>query len=243
MPEQADSITCEHGVIDYVVVRSKRRRKTLSLTVDEISNTRVSVPMRTSRRDIQAFVKKHASWIVRARAARRAGPPPMQFNSGETIPYLGRQLLLEVVEGTRSRPSVHLEAECVRITAPAGLDSESRATALRQALVRWYREQATEHIVATTALRAAETGLEPKDVRIRDQRRRWGSCSRDGTLRFNWRLVMMPPELVDYVVVHELCHLRVPNHSATFWSEVARFMPAYIARRTQLNRTRLAVTF
>jgi hypothetical protein len=71
---------------------------------------------------------------------------------------------------------------------------------------------------------------------IRNQRRRWGSCSADGTLRFNWRLVMAPPAIIEYVVVHELAHLRVPNHSPAFWAEVARFIPDYKARRTALRQ-------
>src|SRR3990170_282249 len=78
--------------------------------------------------------------------------------------------------------------------------------------------------------------LSPTRILIRDQRKRWGSCSADGTLRFNWRLILAPPTLIDYVVVHELLHLRVKNHSRAFWTEMARFMPDYQTRRLALKQ-------
>jgi len=101
--------------------------------------------------------------------------------------------------------------------------------------VKWYRERAVERLGERTEHWAKVAGRKPTGVLIRDQRQRWGSCSPDGTLRFNWRIVMAAPTLIDYVVVHELAHMQVRTHSPAFWAEVGRLMPDYGIRRALLK--------
>jgi hypothetical protein len=98
------------------------------------------------------------------------------------------------------------------------------------------REMARDELTRAVTTHARAMRVSPKGINIRDQRTRWGSCSTRGTLSFNWRLVMAPPEVLNYVVVHELAHLRVPNHSREFWNLVSQYFPAYKEARLWLKR-------
>jgi predicted metal-dependent hydrolase len=130
---------------------------------------------------------------------------------------------------------VALEGGSLRIAAPDGLDEAARREAVHRAVIDWYRESAQEHLAARAEFWSGHLRYTKTRVLARDQRSRWGSCSADGTLRFNWRLIMADAELIDYVVVHELTHMRVRNHSAEFWAELAKTMPDYRSHRSRLR--------
>jgi predicted metal-dependent hydrolase len=102
-------------------------------------------------------------------------------------------------------------------------------------LKQWYRQRAQQLLVAKTALWSIQIAVEPQRITIKEQKTRWGSCSSKSNINYNWRIVMAPPEVIDYLVIHELCHLRVPNHSPLFWQEVARFSPHFKQHRTWLK--------
>jgi predicted metal-dependent hydrolase len=132
---------------------------------------------------------------------------------------------------------VKLGGRTLAISVPHSLDGSDRRAAVGEALAKWYRRRAAERLGASVARWVAIIGATPKRVLVADQRRRWGSCAADGTLRFNWRIVMADPALLDYVVVHELAHLKQRNHSSAFWAEVAAWMPDYQVRRAQLKES------
>jgi predicted metal-dependent hydrolase len=122
-----------------------------------------------------------------------------------------------------------------KLTVPSTLDGSERAAATRKAIRKWYEKRAVERMRSRVEKWVRTIGASPARVLTRDQRSRWGSCSPNGTLRFNWRIVMAEPALIDYVVVHELAHLVVRTHSAEFWQQVARVMPDYKLRRARLK--------
>jgi len=122
-----------------------------------------------------------------------------------------------------------------RLSVPEGLAGDARRAALERAVTRWYQARATERLTARVNRWAAIAGYAPTATLVRSQRQRWGSCGADGTLRFNWRIIMAPPALIDYVVVHELVHLRTRNHSAEFWAGVRDLLPDYRLRRALLR--------
>jgi len=221
--------------IEYTVTRSRRRKKTIEITLDHGAGVLVAVPMDTSAEQIQQVVLKRARWIVRQASEGVLRPRRKEFVSGESLPYLGRQVRLFVEHADTRRTTVEFEHWSFRITVPAHLDGEERRAAIESAVVRWYRARAAERLGQRTERWTKLAGWAPSAVLVRDQRQRWGSCSPDGTLRFNWRIIMAPPALIDYVVVHELVHLRVRTHSAAFWTEVARLMPDYPIRRATLR--------
>ena len=125
-------------------------------------------------------------------------------------------------------PSVRRDGDVLRVAA-AGEDPARAAVEL------WYREAARHHALARIIHFAPLVGRAPKQIRIGGQKTRWGSCSARGTISLNWRLMLVPADLFDYVIAHELCHLIAPHHKPSFWRELARVMPDYEARRLTLR--------
>ena len=229
------SVIHEGSTIRYTVVRSSRRKKTLTITIDPGNGVRVLVPSRTPNAEIEAIVRKRAGWILRKLTEERPEPRQRRFVTGDKLYYLGRELPLVVQLTTDRAPSVSLEAGSLRIGCPVGLPEEERAHVVRHALLGWYRERAAELLRESVERWQRKVGVSPARISIGDQKTRWGSCSSKGSLRFNLRLAMVPQALIDYVAVHELCHLLEANHSPSFWQHVHNFMPDFEVRRRRLK--------
>ena len=223
------------ATIEYTVRRSRRRKKTVEVSVSQ-GTVLVSAPVRTPDGDIQAMVQKRSRWILEKLAASHQAPPPLRLVSGETLPYLGQELPLLVQEASIRHPSAQYEGERLLVNVPEELPEEERREWKFSAIVAWYKGRAQEFLTDSVArwLPVMERSETPP-VLVREQRTRWGSCSADGTLRFSWRLVMLEPDLIDSVVVHELAHLEVMNHSPAFWDVVLRAMPDAKERRKRLS--------
>lgn len=208
--------------IPYSVRRSPRARR-VRVCVDPHTGVEVVLPARAPEREAAAAVVALRGWIerrleeaeaVRARVAARGG----------TVPYLGSDLTL-VPEPGRTR--AHRRGDALHV--PAGATQ-------RDAIERWYRRQARVEIAPRLDAAAAAVGRPYAKLTIRGQRTRWGSCSSTGALSFNWRLLLAPEPVLDYVVWHEACHLAVMDHSPRFWALVARHCPGYEAPRRWLRR-------
>lgn len=197
----------------------------------------LSAPLTTPDSELRAIIQKRANWIVRHASEPSLQHPPKQFVSGETLPYLGRNVRLIVKSSDEARfPKVHFDHWSFRLTVPKNLDSNERYDRLRRTIVTWYREHASKRLADSVGHWHRRLGI-AKETRmlIRDQHRRWGSCAPDGTLRLNWRIVMLEPALIEYVVVHELVHLIHRNHSPDFWRVVFNAMPDAQRRRRRLR--------
>lgn len=220
-------------IIAYRVVRSARRRRTLELTL-EPDGVRVSAPVRTPATEIAAFVRAKVPWIRRHSTRPVPRRPGGLLSSGATIPYLGALLPVECTEAPVRAPRIHRDLLGLRVTLPPQ-EEEARGVAVESTVRGWLRRQAELELRSRAERWGAVSGLQPQRVLVRDQRRRWGSCSRDGTIRLNWRLVMMAPEIVDYVVIHEITHLAHPHHQAPFWNAVEQLLPDFRERRRALR--------
>ena len=207
------------------VLRSKR--KTIALILEQDGTLEVRAPKQMTDKQILEFVQSKAGWIRKRQAAVQAGPPPHVYDQGEEFLYLGKVYPLRHVEKQR---------KTVQFT---GLSIDLRISELPDAahwIEGWYRFQAREYLAERLVYYARVYRFVYKSLRINSARTRWGSCnSQRKSLNFSWRLIMAPPEIVDYVVVHELCHLRHANHSAAFWAEVEGIMPDYKQRRKWLK--------
>ena len=221
--------------IDYEVRRSRRRRKTVQITVDG-GGVQVAAPTTTSASELRAIVRKRAPWILRHVSDRMREAAPKRFVSGETLPYLGRNIRM-IVEGADVRMAeVRFDHWKFLVAAPARLSGDERCDAIRRTVVRWYRARADERLrEVVDRWRPRLAPGENSRVLVRDQRQRWGSCSPDGTLRFNWRAMMVKPMLIEYIVVHELAHLTHRNHSPEFWALVSSVLPDAEQRRQALR--------
>ncbi len=230
-----NSVRYGNTTIDYQIRRSKRRKKTVQITVDG-SGVLVAAPMATPKSDLRAIVRKRAPWILIHASQSTLEAAPKRFVSGETLPYLGRNVRLVVESADVRLPVVRFDHWQFRVAVPETLNGGERYEAIRRAVVRWYRKRAATRIAETVERWWPRLGRgEMSSVLIRDQRQRWGSCAPDGTLRFNWRAVMLKPTLIEYVVVHELAHLIHRNHSKDFWGFVSKVMPDAQQRRKSLR--------
>ena len=212
--------------IEYEVRRSARRKKTVQITVDGAAGVQVSAPKTTPESELQAIVRKRAGWILKHAQQDALGLVPKRFVSGETLPYLGRNVRLLVKVADVRAPEVRFDHWRFRVSIPAGLEEGERYQRIRRVVVDWYRARAGARLRSGVQRwwPRLGTGGEPQ-ILIRDQRQLWGSCAPDGTLRFNWRVMMLEPSLVEYVIVHELVHLGVKSHSSDFWRTLATALP------------------
>lgn len=236
--ERARTLRVGRDTIRYVVRRSARRRRTVEIAVAPDGRVRVSAPVRWTLTEIEALVLRRADWILEKLAALRRQPSGArrQWCDGETLRFLGREYPVHIVSGRGPEAlAVQLRNGRIEVRVPAAEHDHARRRLAALAVERWYRQEAERHLAPRVADFAARLGVQPQAVQIRGPRRRWGSCSADGVLRFNWRIMMAPPEVVDYVVVHELCHLLHPHHQAPFWDAVAAVLPDYRERRKALR--------
>jgi predicted metal-dependent hydrolase len=155
--------------------------------------------------------------------------PRPQIQQGGEIPYLGERLVLDMsAEAGRTRPFVSRRGEELRVVLPADADP-------RNALEAWYRRQARSEVAVRLDAAVARAGRGYTTLQIRGQRTRWASCSTSGAMSFNWRLLLGPEEVLDYVVWHEACHLVVMDHSRRFWTLLERHRPGYRAPQRWLR--------
>ena len=223
--------------ISYRVRRSARRRKTIQLSINN-GQVLVAAPAGTGAGELEAIVRRRAAWIISHLQQAAAQPPPRHLSDRQALPYLGRSIPLSVqAAGLPDPPPGPNELE-IRVVIPDHLEDAERDRQTRRAVAEWYLQQAGREIGARVKRWGPKLGQgENRRVVIGAQRSIWGSCSADGTLRFSWRVMMLEPNLVDYVVVHELAHLTVRDHSKRFWDLVTTVMPDARIRRRQLRNT------
>ena len=225
------SIVLDGRRVSYRVRRSERA-KSLQLRVVPGLGLEVVAPQRGKLPDLAPILRERSGWILRAldrvaarEAAARAAPRP-----GDPILYRGEEYRLVVGAGRRLDARLDEAARTLTLILPAAGNVE-----LSAALEGWYWMRARAVLEERAAHFAAALGVDYGRVTIRDQRTRWGSCSSLGNLNFNWRLILAPPAVLDYVVVHELAHRREANHSPRFWALVAAHCPDYQAHRAWLK--------
>jgi predicted metal-dependent hydrolase len=207
----------------YQVRRSDRAQR-VRVTVDAVRGVEVVLPRRAPEREAAAAIRELRPWIER-RVAELAGARAAVAARGDTVPYLGQTLALVTDPSRRSRVARRGDA----LLVPAGPER-------MPALERWYRRAARDEIEPRLERACELAGTSYSRLTIRGQRTRWASCSRSGAMSFNWRLLLAPEAVLDYVVWHEVCHLEVMDHSARFWRLLASRSPGY---REQLRWLKL----
>ena len=206
----------------YRVRRSDRARR-VRVTVDAARGVEVVLPRRAPEREAAAAIRELRPWIER-RVAELARARAAVAARGETVPYLGRALALRGEPGR------------TRVTRRGDVLLVPEGSARQPALERWYRRAARAEIEPRLDRACALAGASYSRLTIRGQRTRWASCSRSGAMSFNWRLLLAPEPVLDYVVWHEVCHLEVMDHSPRFWRLLAARNPGY---REQLRWLRV----
>ena len=209
------------------LIRSKRR--TIALIVERDGSLTVRAPLRMSTNAIDEFVQKHLEWVEKKRLEMQSmapAKPPRRYDVGELFLYMGQHYPLETV--TDAKQKLVLDG-----SFKLSLQEHRNAEIIFR---NWYRRQAATFISQRVVFFAKQHEIEVNSLRITSARTRWGSCSAKGALSFSWRLMMTPPHVIDYVVVHELAHTIHHDHSARFWKLVEKWMPDYRERRKQLRQ-------
>lgn len=216
------------GDLRFEVRRSERRR-TLGLTVERDGSLVLSAPPGVPPARLERFAKEKRFWVYEKLAAKEALPAPRsarQYVTGEGFPYLGRSYRLQLVD--RQEVPVKLEAGRFKMR-------RSEARRGRAQMVRWYTEHAPAWLEGRVARHAARLRVQPSAVTVQDLGYRWGSCGKERRLHFHWQTILLPPRVIDFVVVHELAHLTWPHHTSEFWRTVEAALPGWEAPRRWLT--------
>ena len=220
------------AAIPYRIRRSDRARRARILVDGD--GIEVVVPQRFPLREVEPFVEEKRAWIERTLERMReteAELPPARLADGGEVPYLGERL---GAGGARSSASACAStwpgaATSCRLALPPG-------TTVRDALERWYRRRARAEVGPRLDAACARWGSSYTRLQIRGQRTRWASCSSSGAMSFNWRLLLAPPRVLDYVVEHEVVHLNVLDHSQRFWILLSERVPDWREHERWLRR-------
>ncbi len=206
------------------IIRSERQ--SISLAVTDEALLVVRAPFHVSENYIQDVIRKKSGWIRKKveEMKNRKPFPVKKFIQGEAFLYLGR-----------SYPLLFGDKMGIDVQITDNLVVCCGKSPVRDVLIHWYRERAMEKISERCEYYSCITGLNPLSVKISNASKRWGSCSSRGSINFTWRLVMAPLDVIDYVVVHELTHLKELNHSKQFWNRVRSIMPDYRIRQKWLR--------
>lgn len=212
------------------VVKSSRRKTTaLKIKNGEVS---IHIPKRQSIEIARHFVKQKTPWIQqKLQYQAQQSLPDKDFIEGESFLFLGKDYPLQLVPVERPT-TTRKTAQTIEIH---GRLNRLPKSAIRAALIIWYKQQAELYLRSQTAFLAAKTGLSPRSITVKTYKARWGSCRIDGDIQYNWKLMLAPPDIIDYVIIHELCHLQQHNHSALFWQLVHRHYPNFKTARLWLK--------
>lgn len=227
------------GEGSYRLRRSSRARQLrIEVRADSLL---VVLPRGVPEASAHRLVAERMSWILQTRERLRqrrehATADAPEWVAGERqVLWRGRPWPVIVCRRSGHSPEVAVKSDGVRVRLSSATGTTDSAANLRAALGRWLRAEAATQVAERLPILVASTGLCPSSWRISAQRGRWGSCGIHDRLHLNWRLAMAPPAVLDYVMVHELCHLRHRDHSARFWSLVSRHAPAWKAQRRWLR--------
>lgn len=201
----------------------------------------VVAPLQISEHKLHNFVAAKQGWVTKALNKMAAASPeqnsfvPAAFKSGVEMAYQGTLYPLTLKPSKLKRVKIEF-SEGYTVHVPESLKPENHHFEINAALVRWMKKQSKQLVEQMVAIHAAKKQLNPRTIMIKTQKSRWGSCGIHNDININWLLIMAPREVMEYVVVHELCHIQVKNHSSQFWALVGEHLPDYQKRRQWLKK-------
>ena len=206
------------------VLRSKRKTSVLYIVGDELQ---IRVPNRVRDRKIVEILETKERWIKNKviQLQNQRITNKREFISGESFSLFGRNLYLKVLEG--GKVGTQLIDDYLITTVRTSEIGDLRKSRIKTYLEKWYIHEAYQKLEEKVMRYSKIIRVSPREIKVRNYKTRWGSCDNKGRLTFNFHLIKAPHEIVDYVVIHELCHMIQPNHSKFFWNEVARFDPSF----------------
>jgi predicted metal-dependent hydrolase len=231
-------INIQGAIIPYEE-RKNSRAKRLSLRIGR-DKVRVTVPSRATQREIREFIKANQNWVlehwVKIQEELRK-IPERQYQNGEVLSVLGQSLELKILKVNQKRIVLRYlqEEKKIEICLPVAVTPEYQTEAIREILEKWLKQKAREVFQAKLNELSVQMGVSYKEFRLKEQKTRWGSCSSKGNINLNWRVILAPERVAEYLIIHELAHLKHMNHSPSFWEVVRQYCPEYDACRHWLK--------
>ena len=230
------SINIGNIAIPYTLTESKQARR-IRLTID-LNGFRVVKPHSAKMSDVDRALEAKSGWIYKHYVefqSRKAREHKREWDSGEKVLYKGKEYEIRIFKHEEKRTTIKFNGIRFEILVNNEIGTNERKFLVKSILRHWYKKAAKIFIKDRLDYFCKITGLTYNIMRIKEQKTRWGSCSKKGNLNFNWKLIMSPEWVVDYIIVHEVCHLRYLNHSGEFWDMVALYMPDYKKARKWLK--------
>lgn len=227
-------LSFEYGteVIEFTV--EYRKRRTLEIGIEPPSNITVIAPIGASEEEILRAVKTKAKWITQKLFEFREmeyRKRKIEYVNGESFMYLGRNYSLQIMVGNSiKKPEAKLYQGKFNV-----ISNTKDQNKIRAAMEDWYRQKTLEKVLDRVEYYKSYFKVSPNTIKVKEQKKRWASCNSKRDLLFNWRCAMAPAFVLDYIVVHELCHMEHLNHSTEFWSLVKRIMPDFEKRKEWLK--------
>lgn len=223
----------------YRIRRSQR--VTNARIVVKPGQVEIVAPLQIPEHKLHNFVQAKQQWVTQAlnrmaaSSSERTGFVPDEYKTGSSMAYQGKLYPLTVLPSKLKRVKIEF-IDGYRVHVPESLHAEEHGNLVKEALIRWLKKQTKVVVEQVVVKHAPKKQLFPCSITIKTQKSRWGSCGIHNNININWLLIMAPTEVLEYVVVHELCHIRVKNHSSHFWSLVAEHLPDYQNRRRWLKK-------
>jgi predicted metal-dependent hydrolase len=235
-PQNENGIVAIGGEdVAFSVTRSRKRKRTIAFKMERDKTLTVLAPASASLGALTRILQQRAAWITQ-QLMRTESAPQNTFHDGGAITYLGHRYRLHVTRNN-TKSSCRLSPHAFHINIPhADLSPQNLQQEIRLELTLWIKKRAKHKLKKRCDLWAQKMGVAYNKILVTNPKSRWGSCSADNIIRLNYRLMLAPLPLIDYVVAHELAHIPHKNHSVRFWGFVGRFMPDYPLRRQQLRR-------
>lgn len=206
-----------------------------------LGKVEVVAPPKAAEHRIHQFVQAKQQWIIQtlakieAHSLHHKSLAPAVYGHGAEVPYRGASYKLAVTASKLKRIKIEF-AEQFIAHVPEALMIEEHSAAIKDALIRWMKKQSKTQVEHWVKRHAETKQLFPQTIKIKTQKSRWGSCGIHNDININWLLIIAPPEILEYVVVHELCHIKIRNHSAHFWALVGEHLPDYQQRKQWLKK-------
>ena len=233
----------KHLKFDHILIpyqeRKSSRAKRIIISMDK-ERVRISIPTGVNVREARQFVQSKREWIIEhwqhlQEKELKQLNLTKTYKTGDQLTCGDGSVILQIATWERKRAAWRQERGNLLVYLPSNLEPSGTTGLVSMVVADWYKARARQVFAARLDFYAVQMGVEYRDLRVKDQKTRWGSCSTKGNINLNWHLVLAPAPVIDYVVVHELAHRKFLNHSSEFWQFVKAYIPDYLEWRKWLH--------
>jgi len=215
--------------INYSIKRSSRR--TLSIIINVDKGVEVRAPLKISENRIENFIKNKSKWIFKKLEESKSikkTPPGKEFSEGEEFLFMGKKYALKILRITnKQKINITLNKNNILLRIGEDINIKNHKERIKNKFIDWFKKKGYDYVKKMVNIYSKQLKVRPKNIKMKKQKARWGSCSSKKNLNFNWKIIMAPEHVINYLILHEVAHLKHPNHSKKFYREISKIMPDY----------------